>query len=197
MRSGKKTRGNMLFYNLYTADLTGNEYTDSRLESWDAAFGERQGWSAGLCWPRTAPAGTTGLRRGVNRGGCAEYPEEEGQPRFPRFPPYPAAGGSGAVPDWWHWWHWCRFGVVCCAWGAPEGSQPLRLPRSSCGTPSWRSFGADTLLHPFPRAGVGAGGAGGAVVTPALSRASGGPRAPGLPLPSLSSLPSVPGSLKV
>lgn len=84
----------MLFYNLDTADLTGNEYTDSRLESWDAAFGERQGWSAGLCWPRTAPAGTTGLRRGVNRGGCAEYPEEEGQPRFPPFPPYPAAGAQ-------------------------------------------------------------------------------------------------------
>lgn len=77
----------MLFYNLDTADLTGNEYTDSRLESWDAAFGERQGWSAGLCWPRTAPAGTTGLRRGVNRGGCAEYPEEEGQPRFLLFLP--------------------------------------------------------------------------------------------------------------
>lgn len=138
---------------------------------------------------RAPPWSKPGRMRGVSRGGRTAP--------FSSFSSLPCRWGSGAMPDWWHWWHWWRFGVVCCAWGAPEGSQPLRLPRSSCGTPSWRSFGADTLLHPFPRAGVGAGGAGGAVVTPALSRASGGPRAPGLPLPSLSSLPSVPGSLKV
>lgn len=206
LRSGKRTRGNVLFYNLDTPDLIGNKYPRS-------SRGCCVGWrgrdgSAGLCWPRTAPAGTTRLRRGVKcLGGCAgcwSIRRQKDSPVFfvflPNLPPGARVrcqtgdpGGPGAGMGW--------FAVLC---GAPEGSQlpwdaaagakPLHVPPSSCCTPRWRSFGADTLLCPIPRAGVGVGGAGGDAVTCVRPGDPGHLGCPCLPRPSL---PSVPGSLKV
>lgn len=49
MRTGKKTRGKMLFYNLDTPDLTGNKYTHNSLEKSDAAFNGEAGTGARGC----------------------------------------------------------------------------------------------------------------------------------------------------
>lgn len=49
MRSGKKTRGNMLFYNLDTPDLTGNKHTHTHTQSRDGMLRwlGRRGWERG------------------------------------------------------------------------------------------------------------------------------------------------------
>lgn len=138
LRSGERTRGNVLFYNLDTPDLVGNKYPHS-------SRGCCVCWSAGLCWPRTAPAGTTRLRRGVKCSGgctgCCSIRRQKDSPVFlvflPSLPPGARvrcqmgdSGGPGAGMGW--------FAVL---WGlqrdlSSPGMQQLEQSSSMCHDPA-------------------------------------------------------------